>query len=68
MCLIIQDGLLFVYIPFGSMVKFQFLAQFPVNLFLYPIVSSLVLFKRKFAVFDRFVSITYSVVYYVSAL
>ena len=27
--LILQDGFWFVYKPFGSMVKFQFLAQFP---------------------------------------
>ena len=30
-CLILQDGFWFVHVPFGSMIKFQFLAQFPVD-------------------------------------
>ena len=42
--LILQDRFWVVYIPFFRMVKFQFLAQFPVDHFAYPVVSSLVLF------------------------
>ena len=61
--LILQDGFWFVYIPFGSMVKFLFIAQFPVNHLLHPVVSSLILPLRYFATFadyaiGRFVSIT----------
>ena len=44
--LIFQDGFWFVRIPSGSMVKSQFLAQFPVNRLIHPVVSSLVLFLR----------------------
>ena len=40
------DGFCFVHIPFGSMVKFQFLAQFPMDHLSHPVVSSLILFLR----------------------
>ena len=42
--LILQDGFWFVLIPFDSKVKFQFLAQFPVDYFFHPVLSSLLLF------------------------
>ena len=42
----LQDGFWFVHIPFGSMVKFQFLAQFPVDHQSYLVVSSLILLLR----------------------
>ena len=38
--------ILVVHIPFGSMVKFQFLAHFPVDLFPYPVVFSPNFFLR----------------------
>ena len=44
MRLILQDGLWFGRIPFGGIVKFQFLAQFPVDYHPHPVVSSLLLF------------------------
>ena len=44
MCLILQDRFWVVQIPFGRMVKFQFLAQFPVDHLLHPVVSTLILF------------------------
>ena len=59
--LIHQDRFWFVRIPFGRMVKFESLAQFPVNHFLHLVVSSLTLFLREFSAFThnmtyRFVS------------
>ena len=63
MCLILQDGLSFVHIPLGSMVKFQFFAQISVDHILYPVVFSCILLLRKLATFayyiiNGFVSIT----------
>ena len=43
MHLILLDGFWFVHIPFGSMVKFQFLAQFSVDHLSYTVVSSFIL-------------------------
>ena len=48
---ILFDGFWFVYTPFISMVKFQFIAQFPVDHFSYPVVSILTLLLRYFAIF-----------------
>ena len=45
-CLIIQEGFWIVHIPLVRMVKFQFLAQFPVDHLLHPVVSNLILFLR----------------------
>ena len=61
--LILQDRFWFAHIPFGSMVKFQFLAQITVDLLPHPVVSSLTLFLCKFVAFvyyaiSSFVSIT----------
>ena len=62
LCLIFQDRCCVVHIPFVRMVKFNFLAQFPVDHLAYPVVSSLILIPCYFAAFanviDRFVSIT----------
>ena len=59
---ILQDRFWFVHIPFGSTVKFKFLAQFPVDHPAHPIMSSLIIFLHTFTAFtyviDRFVSIT----------
>ena len=46
-----QGGFWFVHIPFGSMVEFHFLPQFPVDHVPYLVVSSLILFFRLFSVF-----------------
>ena len=43
MPLILEDRFRFVHIPYGSMVKFQFLAQFPVNYLSHPVMSTLIL-------------------------
>ena len=40
----ILDGVWVVHIPFGQMVKFKFLAQFPVDHLPCPVVSSLIFF------------------------
>ena len=45
----------FVHIPFGCMVQFKFLAEFPIDHFLRPVLSSLVHFLCKFAVFVYYV-------------
>ena len=45
MRLILWDGFEFVDIPFGSMVKFQFFAQFPVDQLLHPVVPTLALLQ-----------------------
>ena len=43
--LILQDRFWIVHKPFVRMVKFKFLAQFPVHTYhTYPVVSSLILF------------------------
>ena len=52
-----------MHIPFVSMVKFEFLAHFPVDHLADPVVFRLLLFPCKFAAFtyyviDRFVSVT----------
>ena len=41
-----------MHIPFVSMVKFQFLEQFPVDHLSHPVVSNLVLFSCYLAAFD----------------
>ena len=46
LCLIFQDGLWVVHIPFVRMVKSKFLAQFLVDHFAHSVVSSLILFVR----------------------
>ena len=51
MRLILQDLFWFVYVPFGNMVKFQFLAQFSVVHLSNPVVSRLMLLLRTFAAF-----------------
>ena len=43
MSLILQERFWFVNVSFGSMVKFQFLAQFPVNPLPYPVMSFFIL-------------------------
>ena len=42
---ILQNGFWFGHLPFGSMVKFKFFAQFPVDHLLHPVVSSLELLQ-----------------------
>ena len=59
MRLILQKGFWFVNIPFDSTVKFQFLAQFPMNHLSHPIVSSLAFFLRKFASLLLFTSLEF---------
>ena len=44
LCDSFQDGFWFMHIPSGRMVKSKFLAQFPVDHFSYPVISSLVVF------------------------
>ena len=44
--LILKYGFCFVNIPFGSMVKFKFLAKFPMDLFSHLIMSSLIFLLR----------------------
>ena len=51
MHIILYEEFCFVQVVFGSMVKFQFLAQFPVDNLSHPFMLSLVLFWRKFAAF-----------------
>ena len=63
MYLVLQDRYLVVHMAFVRMVKFQFLAHFPVDHFAWPVVSSLIPFLCELAAFadyviDRFVSIT----------
>ena len=61
MHLILPDEFWSVHMPFGSMVKFQFLEQFLVNYFPFPVMSRLVHFLRLFTAFaymiNHFVSI-----------
>ena len=49
--LILQNEFQFMHIPFGSLAKFHFLAQFSMNHLLLPVMSSLVLFLDQFAAF-----------------
>ena len=62
MHLILQHGFWFVHIPFCSMIKFQFLAQFLVDNLSHPHVLSFIFFWCYFATFtyviNSFVSIT----------
>ena len=56
-------GIWIVHITFVRMVKFKLFAQLPIDYLPYPVVSSLILFLRKFTAFDyymidSFVSIT----------
>ena len=48
---VLHDGFWFVHIPLGSMVKFQFLAQFPVNRHNHPVVPQLKLILCQFVTF-----------------
>ena len=50
-CIILQDCCWVVHIPFVHMVKFQFLAHFPVDHLGHPVVSRLKLFQCYFAAF-----------------
>ena len=43
-CLIFQDGFWIVHIQFIRVIKFKFLAQFPVDYLAHPVVSNLILF------------------------
>ena len=43
MRLILQDEFWFMHIPFGSMVKFQFLTRFPADLLPHPVVPSFII-------------------------
>ena len=51
-----------MYIPFVGMVKFKFLAHFPLDYLAKPVVSRLVLLLRQFSAFayviDGFISVT----------
>ena len=63
MRLVLQDRFWFVHIPFIRMVKFQFIALFPVDHLTHSVVSCLILSLYWFAsstyyVIDRFISIT----------
>ena len=51
MYLILLDGFRFVFVSFGIRFKFQFLAQFPMDRLLYPIMTSLTLLLSKFVLF-----------------
>ena len=51
MRLILQGRFLFVHIPFGSIVKFQFLVKFLVNYLPNPVLSSLIFSLRQLAAF-----------------
>ena len=60
MCVIIKDSCWVVHIPFVHLVKFKFLAHFPVDHLAHPVESSLLLLLCEFAAFayyviDRFV-------------
>ena len=62
-CVIFSDRCWFVHMPFVGMVKFKFLAHFPVDNLAHPVVSSLVLLRCQFAelayyVIDGFISVT----------
>ena len=63
MCVIFWDRCWIVHIPFVRMVKFKFLAHFPVDHLTNPVMSSLVLLLCQFAasayyVIDGFISVT----------
>ena len=68
MCHIFLDGFWWVHIPYGSMIKFQFLAQFSVDHLSHP-VSHIVL-QHEFAAFayyviNHFVSITLAILLHI---
>ena len=46
LCVFLQDKCWVVHIPFGRMVKFEILAQLPVNHLAHPVVSSLIFLLR----------------------
>ena len=50
MHLILSDGFWFEHIPFGSMIKFKSLAQFPVEYLYFPVVPSVILLLYQCAV------------------
>ena len=56
LCLIHMNGFWFVHIPFGSMDKFQFFVQFPIDHLSHPIMSSHTFRWSYFAAFAYYVS------------
>ena len=54
-CVIFQEKCWVVHIPFVGMVKFKFLAHFPVDYLAHPVVSSLVHLLCQFAAFADYV-------------
>ena len=56
LCLILQNLFEFVHVPFVSMIKFQFLAQFPVDHLSHSVVSSLIFPLGWFATFSNYVT------------
>ena len=61
-----MDKFCFMHVPFGSIVKFQFLAQFPEDHISYPFMSIIIL---AFSQFDAFATYThYSVASYLLLL
>ena len=54
-CLIHQDRYLVMHISFVYMVKFKFLARFPVDHVARPVVSNLILLLHQFTAFSFFV-------------
>ena len=54
MRLILQDRFWFVHIPFGAVVRFQFLAQFPVYQPFHPVMFSLILSFAALVCYIRF--------------
>ena len=55
MYLILSTGFLFVQVLIGSIVKFWFLAQFPMNHLPHPVFFSRILLLRQFATFTYYV-------------
>ena len=51
MCLILKDEFCFFPVPFGSMVKFESFALFPVDNQSHPVMHRLTLILNEFAVF-----------------
>ena len=63
MCVTFSDKCWVVHIPFVRIVKFKFLAHFPVDHLAHPVVFCLILLLCKFAAFtyyviDGFISVT----------
>ena len=71
MRLILLDRIWVLHIQFVRMVKFQFLAQFPMDHLTHPVLSRLILFLHKFTVFafviDYFVSVITYICYFVTS-